>query len=151
MTDNTKIEAIPDNAQYSFVLRDALDGGGSDLATYTGTISKRPLMSTELSSASFPAITAPTDATLWAYTGGSLTVTWTLPAGLANRSLDLQVADSTRTHTVMVSVRPSAADRSKILTIPFADISFTVAGRSLWLQATDIYDRSFTTHIALIE
>ena len=75
MTDDTAIGAIPDNAEYTIVLKSAADGGGSDLATYTNTILKRPLKNSELSSASFPAITTPTQATLEAFNSGSLSVT----------------------------------------------------------------------------
>ena len=87
MTDDATIGAIPDNAEYTFVLKDASNGSGNILATYKQIVPKRPLMSTELSSFLFPVITAPTVANLSPFAGGDLPVIWTLPTGYYSRYL----------------------------------------------------------------
>jgi hypothetical protein len=141
LTNDTTIGAIPENAEYTIVLKSAADGGGSVLATYTDTILKRPLKNSELSVALFPVIIAPTLTALQAYSGGNLTVTWTLPTGLLSEQIDLTLADAGGTNSTTVESSLNAADTSKTLTITTP--AFTVAGRNLWLKTVDIYDRRF--------
>ena len=143
MTDDTTIGAIPDNAVYIIKLYNTAGGGGNVLngLGYTSTILKRPLKNSELSSASFPAITAPTVAALRAFNSGNLAVTWTLPAGLQSDWLQLQLASTNWTHTVNVESRLNATDTSKTLTVNAQ--SWTVANRQLWIDAGDTYDRRF--------
>jgi hypothetical protein len=100
-------------------------------------------MLSELSAASFPAITAPTVETLGAYNGGSLNVTWTLPAGLEANWIELVLADSNFTNTARVEKDVSGAATSQTLTIDPSSISFDVSGRSLYLQTIDSYERRF--------
>jgi len=145
LTNDTTIGAIPDNAEYNIVLKSAADGGGSVLATYTDTILKRPLKNSELSVASFPAISAPTLTALQAYSGGNLTITWTLPTGLKSELVDLILTDAGGTHSALVESSLKAVDTSKSLTITTP--AFTVAGRRLMLKTIDIYDRRFETEL----
>ncbi|MES2973580.1 MAG: hypothetical protein V4757_08215 [Pseudomonadota bacterium] len=119
------IGSIPDNATYTVELWD--DGTttgnmGDDvlMATYTAKLGKRPHLSSELTTASFAVITAPSAANLTAFAlaGGSQLVTWTLPAGASavelhyfrssvsfngdNTSIDLAAAATSGTLTMTV-------------------------------------------------
>ena len=60
-----------------------IPGDDVPLATYSSNAGKRPYLRTELTVASFAAITAPTKAalTVFANAGGTIPVTWTLPQG----------------------------------------------------------------------
>lgn len=88
--EDGEIAALPsDNLAYSVTFYD--DHGtpskladDTPLATYPFTLLKPPLPASSLSAANFPVITAPTASdVLGIYaTGGPLTVTWNLPAGL---------------------------------------------------------------------
>lgn len=88
--EDGEIAALPSgNLAYSVTFYDdhGTPGNLADdtaLATYPFTLLKPPLPAGSLSAANFPVITAPTaaDALSIYATGGPLTVTWNLPAGL---------------------------------------------------------------------
>lgn len=117
--------------------------GATLAATYYETIKKRPYLSTELTAANFPTITAPTATALRSFNGGALTVAWTLPAGLAADWLSLMLADSTGSNTAQAEYTPRATDTSHSFTLAATSINgpFTPANRSLWLDAFDGYGR----------
>jgi len=141
MKDDATIGAIPDNAEYTIKLYDATDGQGTLKATYTETILKRPLKNSELTSASFPTVTTPTPATLPAFTGGNLTVTWTMPTGLSPDWVWVQLSGENGNNTVSAEADITGTELSKTLTV--STPSFTVVGRNLCLSAKDGYGRKF--------
>jgi len=81
--DDSQIALIPDvNATYTINLYDNTAGAMTLKETYTETIRKRPYLNSALTPASFPTVTGRTPATLVGFTGGTVSATWTLPAGL---------------------------------------------------------------------
>jgi hypothetical protein len=143
MTDPAAIDAVHENSEYTFVLKDDVDGAGNDLGTYTESVRKGPLKLSQLSAASFPTITAPTVANLEAFNGGSLNITWTLPTGHESRWVELTLMDSNFTNSVREEKDVSSTTISKTLTIDPSSISFTVANRAIYLQTRDSYERNF--------
>lgn len=91
MTDS-QIGAIADTGEVYTI---DLYIGSTKAATYTETLKKRPYLNSELSAASFPTITGPTMGGMQSFTGGEVTVTWTLPAGLTNDWLEASIHDNT--------------------------------------------------------
>ncbi len=120
------------------------------VATYFETIRKRPYLSTQLSTASFPAITAPSVTQMRSFTGGSMTVSWTLPTGLTNDWLDAQIADSSGSNSARIEFSLKPADRSKTGTLnPITNggQSFTIAQGWIWLGAWDSFGRNLSTSV----
>jgi hypothetical protein len=144
IADDAVIGNIADNSVYTTKLYSGANGTGTLLATYTNPIYKRPLKRSELSGANFPAITAPTQATLAAFTSGNLNVTWTLPSGHHYNWLQLRLYDANWTNTVSVEsdgLTSTATSATLTVTAP----SFPVAYRQLSVTAQDVYGRRFQT------
>lgn len=118
--------------------------GATLTATYTEKLKKRPYKNSELTAASFPAIAAPTAADLAKYTGGNLTVTWTLPESLTADWLTVQLGGS-NTDTAMAKYDLKANAASQVVTITTP--SFTPSWRWLSLGAWDVYGRKLRTSI----
>jgi len=144
--NDTQIAAIADTGEVYTV---QLYIGSTLAATYTEKLRKRPYLNTELTAASFPTITAPTPAQLRAFTGGSSTVSWTLPAGLVNDWLDIFVNDNTG-NSARAEYSLAPADRSKAITLnPVTSTgqTFTPTGGGLWLGVFDSFGRQLSTSI----
>jgi hypothetical protein len=145
MTD-TQIGAIADTGEVYTV---QLFTGSTLTATYTEKLKKRPYLNSELTAAMFPAVTAPTAAQLGAFTGGSLTVAWTLPAGLVNDWLSVFINDNTG-NSAKAEYSLAPADRSKVITLsPVTSTgqTFTPTGGNLWLGVFDSFGRQLSTSI----
>lgn len=143
MTD-TAIGAIADTGEIYTV---KLYNANGLAATYTEKIKKRPYLSTELTAASFPNITSPTVAQLHAFTGGNATVTWTLPSGLTNDWLSVQIADNSG-NSAMFEASLLPTDTSKSFTLnPVTSTgqTFTITQGWIWLGAWDSYGRQLAT------
>lgn len=144
--DEATVSSIPETgASFSIELMNAAN---AVLATYTNTIKKRPFKPSELTTASFPAITAPSLADLRAFNGGSLIVTWSIPAGLqadftaiflsgAGGSAEAEKMLSPTATTTTLTVQPQAPDGT----------TFTIINRSLTLGAIDSFGRGLKTNI----
>ena len=105
-------------------------------------------MRTELSSALFPAVTAPSAAELGAFNGGSLTVTWTMPPSLTPGYVSLELGDTNWTNRARATENLGSSDLSKMLTVQpetSTGITFTPVNRQLQVAGRDIYDRRFET------
>ncbi len=142
--DDATVGAIPDTgAIYTFELRDA---GNVIMATYTETIRKRPYKLSELTTASFPIITAPSPTALGAFTGGSLTVSWTMPAGLQISFVGAYLRGPQG--SAEVNVDPALTATSTTLTIlpqTSTGTPITITGRGLNIQGVDNFGRSLST------
>lgn len=147
MTD-TAINAIADTGEIYTV---KLYIGTTLAATYTETLRKRPYLHTELTSASFPSITAPTAAELQSLIGTSAdingTVSWTLPAGLTNDWLDVQVADNSgNSARYETSLSPAQTSASFTLSpVTSTGTRFTISNGWIWLGAWDSFGRQIAT------
>ena len=142
--NDTQIAAIADTGEVYTV---QLYIGSTLAATYTEKLRKRPYLNTELTSASFPAITSPTMADMRAFTGGNATVTWTLPAGLTNDWLSAQMNDNSG-NSARAEFSLAPADRSKSFTLnPITSTgqTFTPTGGGIWLGAWDSFGRQVAT------
>lgn len=104
----------------------------------TGTLIKRPLLSTE--TAYFPVVTAPTQTDLGNFVYGTLDVSWTLPDGATNDDVtfDRNLADGSYDRAVDVSVASDA--RSVTLNVPTANSAATK--QSVLVFATDMFGRT---------
>jgi hypothetical protein len=143
MTD-TAIGAIADTGEI-YTVKLYIDN--TLAATYTDKLKKRPYLNTELTAASFPAITAPTVAQLRTFTGGNTTIRWTLPTGLTNDWLDVQLNDNSG-NSAKAGFGLAPADRSKSFTLnPVTSNGqpFTPTGGYIWLAAWDSDGRQVAT------
>ena len=134
--NDTQIAAIADTGEVYTI---QLYTGSTLTATYTEKIKKRPYLSTELTAASFPTITSPTITQLHAFTGGNATVSWTLPTGLTNDWLSVEMRDNSG-NSARVEFGLAPADRSKSFTLnPVTSTGqpFTPTGGGIWLNAWD--------------
>jgi len=145
--NDTQIAAIADSGEVYTV---QLYIGSTLAATYTEKLIKRPYLNTELTAAMFPAITAPTSTALRAFNGGTITVSWTLPAGLTSDWLQLQLSDATFSKTAMAEYSPLPAETSHAFNLPATTVAsgpFTPTNRNLWLDARDAYGRQLNVGI----
>lgn len=113
------------------------------LDTYPFTLLKPPLPAGGLSAASFLVITGPaTSDVLNIYnTGGPLTMTWTLPAGLAAEHIEaLRFYASGGFDNVFADVTPTTISQTLQITAPTGTVT------SGWLDATarDFYNRNYS-------
>ncbi len=87
LSDDAAIQAIPDNAVYTFNLyaetADVVSLNNTPLTSGTSLNAKRPLLNSELSAARFPSLSTPsTHALVDAAIPGIQTVSWTAPTGM---------------------------------------------------------------------
>ena len=143
MTD-TAIGAIADTGA-SYTVK--LYIGTTLAATYTEKLKKRPYLSTELTAASFPTITSPTVAQLHAFAGGNATVSWTLPSGLSNDWMSVQVADNSGNSAIFEASLLSTDTSKSFTLIPVTSTgqTFTITQGWIWLSAWDSYGRQLAT------
>lgn len=135
--DDVPANSIQDGAEYTLQMY-----LGSELkATYKKTIEKRPCNISELSTASFPAITSPSFANFYAFTGGALTVRWTVPDGLTIHDVEAGIDVNTQSYWESEELGPEAT--SAILTFPSGLSS--INWRYLEVKAYDTYGRRFVT------
>jgi len=134
--NDTQIAAIADTGEVYTI---QLYTGSTLTATYTEKIKKRPYLNSELTTANFPTITSPTITQLHAFTGGNATVSWTLPTGLTNDWLSVEMRDNSG-NSARVEFGLAPADRSKSFTLnPVTSTGqpFTPTGGGIWLNAWD--------------
>jgi len=120
------------------------------LATYTSNAGKRPYLRTELTVASFAAVTAPSKTALTAFAnaGGTITVSWTLPtATLGAKSEGLHYFRSGSTGSDNTDVNLLATATSTPLTmLSLADTNLgTLCANGFNLRIDDIFGRELTT------
>lgn len=143
------IGSIGNNETYTVTLWDdpnATPGNLTDdvlRGTYTNVLGKRPYLSTELSAASFPTITT-TAAQIgsFAAAGGSLTVNWTLPAGLTSCCVHFfRNGNTAGQDTAETDVAATATSATLTMAAP----AFTVSGSGINLNAEDVFGRELVT------
>jgi hypothetical protein len=147
---NASIGLIPDNATYTVQVYSDPSNTPSNLAddtllaTYTEVLGKRPYLSTELSAASFPAVsTTAAQVGTFATVGGNLTVNWTLPFGL--KSDELTAFRTGAANLDFAQADPAATATSATLTW-LAPVS-TVTGYGVEVRVRDAFNRSLETVI----
>ncbi len=110
--------------------------GSTKAATYTETLKKRPYLHTELTAASFPTITGPTMGGMQSFTGGEVTVTWTLPAGLTNDWLEANINDNTG-NSARYETTPAPATTSESFTLdPITSTGQSFMPTNGWISIT---------------
>ena len=120
------------------------------LATYTSNAGKRPYLNTELSVASFAAITAPSKTALTAFAnaGGTITVSWTLSAttlGAKPESLHYFRGGSTGSDNADVNLVSTATSVPLTMSsLATANIG-TLCANGINLRITDSFSRELTT------
>lgn len=137
-----------DNSQYTIVLKDS---GGNSLngAGYKLTLSKQPYATSALTAAMFPNITAITidgspitPSTVVA--NKNVAVSWTMPAGLQARNINVWANTTTNATYVRVekSLLPAATSALMGLGSPMA--TGTVSNAGVWLEGMDSSSRRFS-------
>jgi hypothetical protein len=142
--NNTQIGEIADTGEVYTI---ELYIGAALAATYTEKLTKRPYLNGELTAADFPTITAPTTADLQDIIGTSETIsgtiTWTLPAGLTNDWLEVDIRDDAG-NSVRYETTPAPTATSETFTLePVTSTGerFIITSGWLWLSASDSYGR----------
>jgi len=146
MSDDTAIQAIPDNAEYAFKLysqtADVVSLSDTPLTNGTSLNAKRPLMNSELTTAKFPSLTSPsTHALADAHIPGVQTVSWTAPTGMTVYHIYWNWSSSSSFYNEGADV-PDGQTTATIDTMGFAG---PAANTQTWLYISshDIYDREF--------
>ena len=108
-------------------------GGTVPTYTYATVLPTSPLSGAALAAAPFPSITSV--AGTWA-PGTSVTVNWTLPAGIQSDWLELN-AWQNQGGNLFNNVGHSLAGSSTSATLTLPNYSGTIAGKSVWLNSRD--------------
>jgi hypothetical protein len=136
--NDSQIASIPDvNATYTINLYDNTAGAMTLKETYTETILKRPILNSALTPASFPTVTSSTPSTLVGFTGGTVSATWTVPAGLQSDFYYVWMNDAT--HNASAEKKLNVADLSGIVT--FTPLGWTATNGGIRISAKDGYGR----------
>lgn len=151
LTDDAAIANIPDNSEYTIELcsETAADLAAETatctaLQTYAYTIARRPLASSELSADDFAAITAPTGHALAdANVGGTLDVTWTLPAGSIVEYVGLSVGNG----ATSFEAEAYFMDASTSATLDTSTFTDTATYANLNINTIDTYGRWFSVDL----
>ena len=142
--NDSQIASIPDvNATYTINLYDNTAGAMTLKETYTETLRKRPYLNSALSAASFPTITSRTPTTLVGFTGGTVSATWTMPAGLHVHVyyVPLEGAGNNATE----EKRLNAGDLSA--SVLFTPLGWTATSGGIHIIAEDSYGRRFDSGV----
>lgn len=142
--NDTQIAAIADTGEVYTV---QLYSGTQLMATYTEKLKKRPYFNADLKQSSFPMITSPALTQMRMFNGGSLAVTWTLPAGLTNDWLEMNINDNTgNSARAEYSLMPADTSKTIILDAKTSvGQTFTPTNRYIWLSAWDSFGRQLAT------
>jgi hypothetical protein len=144
LTDG-QIVQIPDiNAEYTIALYDNTAGLMTLMENYTETIRKRPYLNSDLTVASFPAVTGTTPASHAGFTGGTISATWTLPAGLVPRWCDFWMGDNTGNNAHAEKDNLKATDSSASVTFTPL-VGWTPAYAGVNVNAQDSFGRNLQT------
>lgn len=145
---NTNIGLIADNETYTIKVYSD-NGTPSNLAddilqaTYTEVVGKKPYLSTELSVASFPAVsTTAAQVGTFANNGGSLTANWTLPPGLKGDEFDFARYDGVSNLEIDNTDLSATATSA---TVSWLAPTFNVTGYNIQVRARDTFNRSLET------
>lgn len=123
------------------------DGDDVKAATYTSALTKRPYRVSELSVSSFAVVTAPSKAQLRAFAenGGTITATWTLPAGKTAADLSFFRSGSLGGFdSLHVPLARTATSATLTIGAPTAGFG-TVQGAGFNLFIADAFGRGLTT------
>jgi hypothetical protein len=152
--NDTTIGALPDNVTYTVKIyhdNATINSGATNddvlLATYTSSPGKRPFLKSELTVASFAAITTPAKTALNTFgtAGGTMNVTWTLPSGTTSSGLHYFRSGSTGFDSTGVDLT-STAISGQITSPPLASANIgTLQSNGINLWIVDTFNRSLTT------
>ena len=147
LNDDTAIQAIPDNAVYTFNLyaetADVVSLSNTPLTSGTSLNAKRPLKNSELAAAAFPSLTSPsTHALADVEIPGVQTVSWTAPAGMTVYHIYWNWTGGGTFNNVGADVDPGQS------TATIDTTTFTAgpdANTQTWLyvQSRDAYEREY--------
>ena len=145
--NDTQIALVPDNATYTIEL---IDDFGTPLNmsddvvrhTYTSTLTKAPVLNASLTTANFATLTGSNLADI-AVSGGTLTVTWTLPVNMFMEGVHVFRQNATGQVSEDFDVAATATSLSKTIV---AAPGTVVANSGINLLAVDIFGREFATH-----
>ncbi len=147
MSDDAAILAIPDNSVYTISLyaetADVVSLSNTPLTSGTVTNAKRPLANSELSAARFPGLTSPSShAIADAAIPGILNVTWTMPADIFGRDIDLEWTGGGSSHSVGTDVSEGQTTATLDTTgLPAPDANTMTR---LNFESRDIYGREYS-------
>ena len=152
--DDTAIGLIGDNEVYTIELwkdNGIIASPGATThslqASYTDVVPKRPYLRSELTGSSFAVITAPTSQALYAFglAGGTIPVTWTLPAGKTSSDLHYFSSGSSGGPTTSIDLAAAATSTSITMT-PWLPGSYgTYFGNGMNLTIQDSFGRELVT------
>jgi len=133
ITSDSVIGSIPDGALYTFDLYNQGGGTGTLLYTYQIRNGKRPYLWSEITDSIFPQLISPATHNLSAaYPGGTLNVTYAMPAGHAPLDASLYFTDGASL-TFSVEDRDNPASYS----LDSAGLYFTPSYGILFIRTYD--------------
>jgi hypothetical protein len=143
--NDSRIASIPDvNATYTINLYDNTAGAMTLKETYTETIRKRPILNSALAPGSFPTFTSRSPTTLVGFAGGTVSATWTMPAGFQSDFYYVWMNDAT--HNASEQKRLNTGDLSGSVT--FTPLGWTATIGGININVKDSYGRRLETYIS---
>lgn len=142
MTDS-EIGAVLPNSVYTVTLYDNATSPAL-LATYTEVVPVAPVLNTAVASLAYPSISGMVD--LAGYAGGTLTPSWTIPAGLYGDWMSVNVGQSGTNENLGIGadVFTSSGTATLVITAPTA--GGTWSSGNYWISAWDQYGGKVNTN-----
>lgn len=139
------IATLTDSETYTIKLYD--DNNTLPLATYTEKLVKRPYLRSELSPSSFAAITAPSASqlTTFALDGGSIGVSWSLPAGAKSLEVHYFRGGSLGQDSTSIDLSPTATSATVMMSPWDVGARGTLMANGLNIYILDTFGRELTT------
>lgn len=133
-------------AQYTFTAYVQSGSISVPAQSYVSVLSALPLPSTSLATASFPDVTAVSSVSgNWA-PGSSVTVDWTLPAGLTGNWIDINAWGGTAGNLFKIGQNMTGATPATFVVPSYTG---TISGISVWVSAVDANGNRMNTSVNL--
>ena len=154
-TQCVNIAATADNGEYNLVLKNSsnasLNGTG-----YTLKLAKKPYLTSDLTTSMFPAITSITidgqDLTPSSLVAGkTVSVSWTMPAGIKPKYANIWAFDSTGANYFKVEKELTPTMTSALFGLGTPNTSGTPTQAGTWLEGVDLFGRrlAVSQHVSI--
>ena len=138
MTD-AQITALP-AAPYTYTVKlySSTTPSGTPLATYTEVVPARPVLNSALPALAFPSITSGLPAPMSFPNGGTLTLGWSIPAGLTGDQVSFNASQSGTANTyVSADLEAKTGTTSTAILVVASPPSGTWTNVNAWISAWD--------------
>jgi hypothetical protein len=135
-TNCMDVTAAAMGAQYSFKIYTTEVGSSMPAYTYVNALPRAPLDVAGLAAAAYPVSPIPSVSGSFA-SGGSVTVSWTLPAGMKSDNVSIGAWQAGTSNPLFQQNASNLSGTATTATITVPTYTGTIGGRNVWLATRD--------------